>query len=212
MSKAKIISICGICSAVATLCLWVSSLPFARWLILLLAVVASLAIVVPLLAFGSRKYTLLCYIASSILGIFFSIQFNLYMVVPIVAFCMPFAIVKMCAESVKVTTKFTPTIAEDPFGQGDNKTIVEVEVDSKKSMPSWLKWVLYYVLLEVGLALTVLCLSLFVQFDDVWQMLTKNNLIWILVGILQLVVIPLDWLLRGCFIALAKILRKSKLM
>ena len=138
MSKAKIISVCGMCSAVATLCLVVSALPFARWLILLLAMVASLAIVVPMLAFGSRKYTLLCYAASSILGIFFSIQFNLYMVVPIVTFCMPFAIVKVCAESFKVTAKFTPSTVEDPFGQGEDKTVVEVQMEKQKFMPVWL--------------------------------------------------------------------------
>ena len=212
MSKAKIISVCGMCSAVATLCLVVSALPFARWLILLLAMVASLAIVVPMLAFGSRKYTLLCYAASSILGIFFSIQFNLYMVVPIVTFCMPFAIVKVCAESFKVTAKFTPSTVEDPFGQGEDKTVVEVQMEKQKFMPVWLKWVLYYVLLEVGLVLTALCLSLFVQFGDVWQTLTANGLVWVIVGIMQLAVIPLDLLFRGCLVALVKILRKSKLM
>lgn len=212
MNKAKIISVCGICSAVAVICLVLSALPFARWLILLLAVVASLAVVVPLLAFGSIKYTLLCYAASTILGVFFSIQFNLYMVVPIVSFCMPFAIVKVYAESVKVTANFNSSTLKDPFDQGDDRQVVEVQMDKKPAMPVWLKWVLYYVLLEVGIVLTVLCLSLFVQFGDVWQKLLQNNLLWMLIGVLQLVVIPLDLLLRGCILALIKILRKSKLM
>ena len=77
-NKAKLIATSGICGAIAVVGMLVSAVPGANWIVLLLAVVASIAIVVPLLVSGKLKYTLLVYLSSTLLAVFMSLQYNVY--------------------------------------------------------------------------------------------------------------------------------------
>ncbi len=206
MSKAKIIAVSAICAAVAVGCLALAG--FVKWVALICAAVASVAVAIPvLLDYRNWVYSVLVLIVSGALGAFIGIG-NIVYVAPIVAFCMPFAIVKAYGESLRVTAKVEEsTVLEDPFNQGDDKHVVAVKLDGKKCLPTWLKWLLYYVLLEVSIGLTVLSLYLFMP--PVFENFFANKWCYAVLAVAQLVVIPYDLLMRGCFIGTVKIMRKA---
>ncbi len=206
MSKAKIIAVSAICAAVAVGCLALAG--FVKWVALICAAVASVAVAIPvLLDYRNWVYSVLVLIVSGALGAFIGIG-NIVYVAPIVAFCMPFAIVKAYGESLRVTAKVEEsTVLEDPFNQGDDKHVVAVKLDGKKCLPTWLKWLLYYVLLEVSIGLTVLSMYLFMP--PVFENFFANKWCYAVLAVAQLVVIPYDLLMRGCFIGTVKIMRKA---
>ena len=211
MNKAKIIAICGMCGAVATSCLLlVGLIPAMRWAMLFLGVVASIAVVIPLMIDARNiVYTLLVYVVVSVLGMFFGIA-NVTYVAPIVVFSIPFAIVKVCGETVKVTAKLqSEEVLEDPFGQGDDKKVVSVQVNGKPRLPNVVKWILYFALLEAGIGLTLLFSYLFTP--DMFQTVVSAKWFWWAVAAIQLIVYPYDVLMRGCLIGTAKILKKAKI-
>ena len=136
---------------------------------------------------------------------------NVMYVAPIVAFCMPFGIVKAYGESVKVIASVgEPTVLEDPFDSNADKQVVAVNVNGKLCLPKVVKWVLYYILLEVGLALTVLSVYLFMP--ALFKSLVESNMIYWILGAAQLVVVPYDLLMRGCFVGTLKIMRKAHIV
>ena len=206
MSKSKRIAISGICTAVCVGCLALSA--FFKWAMLVAAVIATVACALPTLIDARNWwYSVLILIASGALGMFFGTMANVMYVAPIVAFCMPFGIVKAYGEAFKVTASLGETeILEDPFGGDDNQTVA-VNVESKLCLPRVVKWVLYYVLLEAGLGLTVL--SVFLLMPDFFNTLVANKIIYWILGAAQLVVVPYDFLIRGCFVGAVKILRKA---
>ena len=209
MSKAKIIAISGMCSAVATVCLLlVGLIPAMKWAMLFLGVVASIAVVIPVMIHPKNiVYTLLVYVAASILGVFFGIA-NVTFVAPMVFFSIPFAIVKVCGETVRVTARLAEEqVLEDPFGQGDDKKIVSVQVKGKPLLPKAVKWILYFVLLEAGIGLTMLLSYLFTP--DVFKTVVTAKWFWWVVAAIQIIVYPYDVLMSGCLVATAKILKKS---
>ena len=119
MSKAKRIAISAMCCAVASVCMFLLGLPGLKWIVLVLGVVSSVAVVIPLMLDAKNLvYTLLTYIVSSILGVFLGLA-NIVYVLPIVVFCMPVAIVKVCGEMVKITASHRQRHAGDgrPFRQ-----------------------------------------------------------------------------------------------
>lgn len=207
-NKARLIAISGICGAIAVVCIFlVSVIPY---IVLILAVVASVAVVVPLLVDGRNlKYTLLVYavsiVVSAISGVFVG---NVMYVAPVALFCIPFTIVKVYGETFKVTATVQRTeMLEDPFGQGDDKKVVAVEVNGKKRLPTLVKWIIYYVLLEVGIGLTLLVTYLLTP--AVFQAMYSNTLVfWLLVVTAQLVVPLYDLLLQGCLIGTRRIIKK----
>ena len=207
-NKARLIAISGICSAASVgAILLVSVAPF---IVLILGVVASVAVVIPMLIDGRNLvYSLLIYavsIAVSVVsGMFLS---NGSYVVPVVLFCMPFTIIKVYGESYKVTTKVQHTeTLEDPFGQGDDKEVVAVEVNGKRRIPTVVKWVLYYVVLEISLGLTLL-VSYLLTPALFLATYSKTLLFWLLVGSAQLIVPLYDILMRGCLLGVSKLLKK----
>lgn len=206
MSKAKIIAVSAICAAVAVGCLALAG--FVKWVALICAAVASVAVAIPvLLDYRNWVYSVLVLIVSGALGAFIGIG-NIVYVAPIVAFCMPFAIVKAYGESLRVTAKVEEsTVLEDPFNQGDDKHVVAVKLDGKKCLPTWLKWLLYYVLLEISIGLTVLSMYLFMP--PVFENFFANKWCYAVLAVAQLVVIPYDLFMRGCFIGTVKIMRKA---
>lgn len=209
MNKAKIIAISGVCSAAATCCLLLVGLvPAMRWAMLFFGVLASVAVVIPLLIDpGNIVYTLLVYVATSVLGMFFGIA-NVSFVAPIVVFCMPFAIVKVCGETVRLTAQLQEEqVLEDPFGQGDDKRLVAVQVKGKPRLPKFVKWILYFVLLESGIALTMLFSYLFTP--EMFKELVSAKWFWWAVAAIQLIVYPYDVLMNGCLLAATKIVRKA---
>ncbi|MDE7454860.1 MAG: hypothetical protein K2M64_03420 [Clostridia bacterium] len=210
MNKAKLIAVSAICAAVCVGCLALAA--FVKWVALIAAAIATVACAMPTLIDARNWwYSVLILIASGALGVFLGTFANVLYVAPIVAFCMPFGIVKAYGESVKVTASFDkPTVLEDPFDSNDDKRVVAVEVKSKSCLNKVVKWVLYYVLLEVALGLTVLCAYLFMP-DVLQTLITSNTLYW-LIGAAQLVVIPYDLLIRGCYIGAIKILRKAHII
>ena len=208
MSKARLIAVSGICGAIAVVSvLLVSVVPYV---VLILAVAASIAVVTPLLIDGRNLvYTLLVYgvsvAVSALSGVFIG---NITYVAPVVLFCIPFTIVKAYGESFKVTAKVEHTeTLEDPFNQGDDRNVVAVELKGKKALPTFVKWILYYVLLEVGIGLTLLFTYLITP--SVFQAMYSNTLVfWLLVGVAQLVVPLYDLLLRGCLVGTSRLLDK----
>ena len=208
MNKAKLIATSGICAAVCVGALALAS--FVKWTVLIVAALATVACALPtLLDARNWWYSVLILIVSGALGMFIGLA-NVIYVVPIVAFCMPFGIVKAYGESLKVTaTLGEPTVLEDPFG-GEDKQTVAVNVESRLCLPKVIKWVLYYVLLEVGLGLSVLCVYLFAE--SLFKTLIANNVLYWLLGAAQLIVIPYDFLMRGCFVATVKVMRKARVI
>lgn len=208
-NKARLIAISGICGAVATGCLLIASLPVARWFILVLAVVSSIAVVVPMLIDGRNLvYSLLIYLVAGVIGFFVGMA-NILYVAPLLTFCMPFAIVKVYGETVKVTAKLEQSqTLEDPFGMGDETKVVQFKLNGKKRLPTIVKWILYYVLMEVCIALTLLVTYLLTRpvFDALYA---TKWLFWLIVAAAQLAVPMYDLLLRGCLIGAVKILHRS---
>ena len=208
MSKAKIIATSGICAAVCVGCL--AAAGFVKWVALIAAALATVACALPTLIDARNwLYSVMILIVSGALGMFIGLA-NVIYVAPIVAFCMPFGIVKAYGESLKVTASLGETsVLEDPFG-GEDKQTVAVNVESRLSLPKIVKWVLYFVLLEVGLGLTVLSAYLFTP--DFFKSLVDTKLLYWILGAAQLVVVPYDLLIRGCFVATVKVMRKAHLI
>ena len=207
MGKTKLIAISGICSAVAVVCMLLCSVAF--WGVLILAVIASIAVVVPLLIDPKGLvYSMLVYAVSGLLGGFVVVALgNVVYVLPMVAFAMPFAIVKVYGEMVKVTAQVEQTeTLEDPFGGGEDLRVMQMQFNGKKRLHPVVKWVLYYVLLEIAIGLTLLSAYLFAKplFDEI----VRNKYFYLLLATLQLIVMPYDLLMRGCLIGTTKILHK----
>lgn len=207
-NKAKTVAVSAVCAAVATVCLVLAGLPVFKWVTLIFATIASVAVAIPVIIdYRNWVFAVIAYLVSGALGVFFGLA-NVVYVAPIVAFCMPMAIVKSYAESMKVTASVQESqVLEDPFGQGDDRKVVAVKIDGKRCLPVWLKWLLYFVLLEAGIALTLLASYLFTR--PVFDTLISNKWFWVLIGAMQLIVVPFDLLLRGCFVGVVKILHKT---
>lgn len=208
MNKAKVIATSGICAAVCVGCLALAG--FVKWAAFIAAAIATIACALPtLLDARNWLYSVLILIVAGALGMFLGTLANVMYVAPIVAFCMPFGIVKAYGETVKVTASLGETeILEDPFG-GEDKQTVAVNVESKPCLPKAVKWALYYILLEVGLGLTALSVYLFMP--DLFKSLLENKVLFWILGAAQLVVVPYDLLIRGCFVATVKVMRKAHL-
>lgn len=208
MNKAKTIAVTALCCAVATGCMLLAALPAVRWTVLFLGVIASVAVVIPMMVNAKNLvYSLLAYLAASIFGVFFGIS-NIVCVAPIVTFSMPFAIVKVCGEMVKVTAEVkNAEVLEDPFGTGDDRKVVNVQVQKKPRLRRWLKWLLYYLLLEAGIGITLLATWLLTP--QMFQILVQNTWFYVALGVLQLIVYPYDMLMTGCLVATAKVLRRA---
>lgn len=209
MNKAKLAAVSGICSAVCFGCLALAC--YVKWVMFLCAAIATVACALPTLMDGGKWiYSVLILLVSGALGMFIGIA-NVTYVAPIVAFCMPFGIVKAYGESVKVTASFAePTVLEDPFDSKDDKKVVAVNVDGKLSMPRFVKWILYFVLLEAALGFTALFSYLFTR--DFFMSLADSKILYWLLGAAQLVVVPYDLLIRGCFLGTLKIMRKAHII
>ena len=207
MSKARLIAISGICSAAAVLCMLLAS--FTLWATLILAVVASIAVVIPMMIDPKGlAYSLLIYAVAAVFGGFAAFSLgNIVYVAPIIAFCMPFTIVKVYGEAVKVSAQMQPKEElDDPFTENKFASVVEVKVRKKTRLPAVVRWVLYYVLLEVAIGLTLFAAYLFVK--GLFEEMVGNPFFYLLLGAAQLVVLPYDLLTRGCLVGTAKILRK----
>lgn len=208
-NKARLIAISGICGAIAVGCiLLVSVIPYVA---LILGVVASIAVVTPMLIDGRNlTYSLLVYAVSIVVSGFSGVFLgNILYVAPVALFCVPFALVKVYAETFKFTRKVErEETLQDPFGQGEDRKVVTVELSGKRRLPRFVKWILYYVLLEVGIALTLLFTKLLTPsvFDAMYD---GNALVfWLLVATAQLIVPLYDILLRGCLVGTSKIIKK----
>ena len=208
MSKAKLIAVSGICGAVAVICLLLASLlPYGA---LIYAVIASLAVVIPMLIDGRNlTYSLLVYAVSIVVGALSGTLIgNIMYVTPIVIFCLPFAIVKVYGETMKVTAKVQHTeTLPDPFGQGDDRKVMEVQFNGHKRLKTYVKWILYYVLLEIGIGLTLL-ITYYLTPEVFDTLYSTKWLFWTLIGVAQLFVPLYDLLLEGCLIGTVKVMRK----
>ena len=208
MNKAKLIAVSGVCSAVTVVCLLLASVfPYA---VLVYAVLASVAVVMPLLIDGRNlKYSLLVYAVSIVVGALSGTFIgNILYVAPVVLFCLPFAIVKVYGETLKVTAKVDHTeTLEDPFGQGEDKKVVAVQLSGEKRLSTFIKWLIYYILLEVGICLTLLATN-YLTPDVLDAVKSSKWLFWVIVATAQLIVPLYDILLRGCLIATVKTMKR----
>jgi hypothetical protein len=204
-NKAKIVAISGVCGGIAVMCLLALAIPGARWVALILAVLASVAVAIPTMVSGKPVFSVIVYLVSAVFGVWANLA-NVIFVAPVVAFCMPMAIIKVFAETPKLSLKVQDSTIEDPFDNGDDKQVKSLEIQATPRMKGFVKWILYYVVLEIGIALTLFATYLFtpVTFELIW---THKLLVWLLVA-LQLLPIPYDMLLRGAFTLTAKALRR----
>lgn len=207
MSKAKLIAVSAVCAAISVICLLLLSIPALKWIMLILAVFASVACCVPIMIDkNGLLYSLLTFAVTSIVGVFVGLA-NIVFIAPVVAFCIPVAIVKIYGETKQITFQVNEVeTLEDPFG-GEDKTVAKVQVEGKARLPRVVRWILYYVLLEVALGLTMLATWLLTP--DMFATLLNNNVyIWLIVAA-QFIVPPYNLLLNGCVLLTAKILRKA---
>lgn len=205
--SARIIALCGICGAISSVCLLLTSLlPYAA---LIFGVFASVATVVPLLIDGKNlRFSLLVYAVTVVIGAVGGVFIgNPVAVAPVLFFCVPFCIVKVYGESVKLTANVEGTqTVNDPFDDEETQ-VIQMRVNTKRRLPVWLKWLLYYALLEIGLVLTFLFTWLLTP--AVFERLYSNRLVFGLIVAVAQVAVPLyDLLLRGCLIAASKVVRK----
>ncbi len=187
------------------MCLVACLLPATKWIAIILATVASVAISVPTIAGAHPLYSTLTYLVSAVVGVVVSAS-NILYVGAIVSFFMPMSLVKVWAESLKITTRFQQKTIDDPFEGGNDKQVTALEVDARRRMKPLAKWILYYAVLEIGLALTLFGTYLLMRptFEFLWE----NNAIWWIVGVMQLLPIPYDFLLTGCFVGVAKTIHR----
>ena len=208
MNKAKLIAVSGICAAVAVVCLLLAGIfPYG---VLIYAVVASIAVVMPLLIDGRNlTYSLLVYAVSIVVGALSGTLIgNITYVAPIVIFCLPFAIVKVYGETLKVTAKVEHTeTLEDPFGQGDDRQVVAVQFNGQRRLSTLVKWIIYYVLLEIGISLTLIATK-YLTPDVLEKVFSTQWLFWVIIAVAQLIVPLYDILLRGCLIATVKTMKR----
>ena len=207
MNKAKLIATSGVCAAIAVVCLLLASVfPYA---VLVYAVIASVAVTMPLIMNGNLTYSLLVYAASIVVGALSGTLIgNIVYVAPIVIFCLPFAIVKVYGDSYKVTAKVEHTeTLEDPFGQGDDKKVVALQLNGEKRLPTVVKWIIYYILLELGIGLTLLA-TYYLTPTVLERVYSSEWLFWAIIAVAQLIVPLYDVLLSGCLIAAVKAMRR----
>lgn len=207
MNKAKLIATSGVCAAIAVVCLLLASVfPYA---VLVYAVIASVAVTMPLIMNGNLTYSLLVYAASIVVGALSGTLIgNIVYVAPIVIFCLPFAIVKVYGDSYKVTAKVEHTeTLEDPFGQGDDKKVVALQLNGEKRLPTVVKWIIYYILLELGIGLTLLA-TYYLTPAVLERVYSSEWVFWAIIAVAQLIVPLYDVLLSGCLIAAVKAMRR----
>ena len=204
-NKAKIVAISGICGGVSVVCLLLLGLPIARYALLVLAVVASMAVAIPTMASGKPIFSVIVYLVSGVVGTIFGIA-NIVYVAPVVAFFMPMALVKVWAETPKISAKINQQTIDDPFGNGDDKQVVAVEIQTKPRMSKALKWILYYVLLQVGIGLTLLATYIFAQ--STFTLIVEHKLFVALLIVCQALPFAYNFLLGGAFAMVAKILQR----
>lgn len=207
MSKTKLIALSGICSAIAVTCVLLCGV--ASWGMPAFSAIAAVAVVIPLLVDPKAlTYSLLTYAVSFALGTFAAAGLgNVVYAVPVLTFGMPFAIVKVWGETVKVSAQVEQTETfEDPFGNGEETHVLSVQLNGTKRLPRFVKWILYYVLLEIAIGLTLLAAYLFVK--PLFNQIVGNKYFYLLLALSQLIVIPYDLLMRGCLIGTTKLLRK----
>ncbi|MBR2985231.1 MAG: hypothetical protein IKC58_01345, partial [Clostridia bacterium] len=102
--KAKIVAISGVCGGIAVMCLLALAIPGARWIMLVLALLASVAVAIPTMISGRVVFSLIVYFVSAVFGVWANVA-NIIFVAPVVAFCMPMAIIKVFAETPKLSLK-----------------------------------------------------------------------------------------------------------
>ena len=204
-NKAKIVAISGICGGVSVVCLLLLGLPIARYALLVLAVVASMAVAIPTMASGRPIFSVIVYLVSGVVGTIFGIA-NITYVAPVVAFFMPMALVKVAAETPKLSAKINQQTIDDPFGNGDDKHVVAVKIQATPRMKKFVKWLLYYILLQAGIGLTLLATYIFAQ--PTFDAMVRHNLFVPLLVALQALPFAYDFLLGGAFAMVAKILQR----
>ena len=96
---------------------------------------------------------------------------------------------------------------EAPFEGEADAEVVRIELKGKRRVHPVVKWVLYYVLMEVGIALT-LTVTWALTPAVLERFYSVKWLFWLTLGAAQLAVPMYDLLLRGCLIAAQKVIRK----
>ncbi|MCM1042635.1 MAG: hypothetical protein NC350_00260 [Corallococcus sp.] len=185
MNKTKLIALSGVCAAVAVLCVWLAA--YVKWVALMLAVVASVAVAVPLVIDARYGlYSVFTYIAASILGVILGFG-NIVYVAPIVTFAMPFAMWKVFAESKRVK---------------DGNEVPRV--------PVWAKWIVFFVLCEVAVAITAG--ATYLVTPVVFENILAYKYFWLIPVAVNLAVPVYNVLMNGCIYLTRNALAKSHIM
>ena len=116
------------------------------------------------------------------------------------------ALVKVWAETPKISAKINQQTFDDPFGNGDDKQVVAVEIHTTPRAKKFVKWLLYYILLEIGIGLTLLATYVFAQ--PTFTFVVEHKLFVPLLIACQMLPFAYNWLLAGAFTLVAKTLQR----
>lgn len=177
----RILALTGICGALAMVC--ALGVAYLNWVALALSVICATAVAIPTMV-DSRYvwYSVLCYVAVTILIVWLGFGQPIR-VMPLVVYALPVGIVKAFGESYRPVKRDS---AEEFFDK------------PKQRIPKLVRWILYYVLCEVALAVTALMLYLFVP--ATLQTLIDKQWHWYILVVAQLAVPLYNIVLNGCFV------------
>lgn len=171
MSRSRLVALSGICTAVSLVSIFLAN--YVTWVSFMLGVISACAVSVPLIVDGKNgKYSLMCYIASGVLGVFLGVG-NIVYVLPIVVFAMPMTLIKVYGES----------------------TVVRNEVERQRISTVW-RWILYYLLGEICLALTFGAAYLFAK--PLFERLFDGYIYLMIIAIVNIAIPLYNRLLTGC--------------
>ena len=73
-NKAKTVAVSAVCAAVATVCLVLAGLPVFKWVTLIFATIASVAVAIPIIIdCRNLPFSVIAYLVSGALGVFFGL-------------------------------------------------------------------------------------------------------------------------------------------
>lgn len=221
MKKSRLIVISSISASVALVCLLVAG--FIKWFAVIVAVVASVAVTIPLLLSPKNlKYSIFSYLSSVILGVILGGLFaNIGYVLLISLFAMPVAIVKCYGENNKNDYKETTDTTSDVTDKSNIETAFDFDDDNSvkvntelatysPKIPALWRWIIYFVCCEVAIVLSTL--GMYLLMPDVIAELVRSKVFYIAIAVLNLIVPFYNYFLNGVFALTKKTLAKAHLL
>ncbi len=172
--KTKLIALCGICSALSLLCQVGAS--YLVWAGLFFVVLSAVAVSLPtLIDFKYFYWSVLTYLASTVLGLLLGSGLNPLNVLLSALFCTPFALIKLFCQSPKKQKQSKADQKAEELFSFDKNTLVSTKREVAK-ISGIKKWIVYYLFLATALTAGFFLMKLFVptlfQREDLWLLIT----------------------------------------